>query len=164
MEKMSVRETLQKKPAAAGVAALLLILACAAVILSETKGQSNYSFAGKVFYSDDDGKTWFLDDLTKGSPFDHDGKPAYRAMVYRCTDGGDLFVGFLAKFSDHQIAQMAGDPRVLMMGMQEMKKPGELKWVENPHPENGFPVARCPNGGGNAVMVLPNDPASGASR
>ena len=142
----------------------LLVVICATVILFELKGPADLSRAGKVFYSDDDGKTWFLDDLTKGSPFDHDGKQAYRALVYRCP-GGQPFVAFLARFSDSQKAQMQSDSRVIGNAMQEMKKPGESNWVKNSSAtESGYPQPDCPDGGHNAVMVLPTDPDSGASR
>jgi len=142
--------------------ATLFVVICAVIIFSELKGRSDLSYAGKVFYSDDDGKTWFLDDLTKGSPFDHGGKQAYRALVYRCP-GGESFVASLAKYSDHQKAQMGTDGRLIGMAMEDMKKPGESKWVTNSTPAERPKVA-CPGGGGDAVMVLPSDPDSGATR
>jgi len=160
---MAVRETLQKNPAAAAVAAGLLIVIFGFVIRFELKGQSNLSNAGKVFYSDDDGKTWFLDDLAKGSPTDHDGKQAYRVLLYRCP-GGQPFVAYLAKYSDRQMARMASDPRVLGLPMQDLKKPGESNWVKNSNPsESGYPKIPCPSGGGDAILVLPTDPDSGAT-
>jgi hypothetical protein len=162
---MAIRETLQKNPVAATVAAALLIVIFVFVIRFELKGQSDFSNADKLFYSDDDGKTWFLDDPAKGSPIDYDGKKAYRALVYRCP-GGQPFVAYLAKFSDHQIAQMASDDRVLGLPMHDLKKPGESKWVKNSASasEGAYPPVSCPGGGGSATMVSPLDPDSGATR
>jgi hypothetical protein len=158
---MAVRETLQKFPAAAITVAALLVVICGVVIRFEAKGP-DFSKAGKGFYSDDDGKTWFLDDVTKGSPIDHNGKQAYCAMVYRCP-GGRPFVAYLAKFSDRQLAQAATDGRTIAAPMQDMKKPGDSTWVKPPNiPEGGYPPVPCPAGGGNAAVVLPTDPDSGA--
>ena len=84
---MGIRETLEKNPVAVKVAVGLMIVICAAVIYSEMHGprQRDPALARKEFYSDDDGKTWFLEDMSKDSPFDHDGKPAYRAVVFGAT-------------------------------------------------------------------------------
>ncbi|MGN6726476.1 MAG: hypothetical protein ACTHLZ_11195 [Tepidisphaeraceae bacterium] len=49
------------------------------------------------FYSDDDGKTYFSDSIFKFPPFDHNGKTAYRALVFK-TDGGEPFVGVLQRY------------------------------------------------------------------
>jgi hypothetical protein len=170
---MAVRETLRKYPSAVAVVVIALIVACVAVIHSEVKGPVDLSVAGKTFYSDDDGKTWFLDDPSKGSPFDHNGKQAYRAIVFRCP-GGAPFVAFLAKFSDQEIAQDAaamahappGTPsRLSGMALDNIKKPGESKWSLNSTLSmSGFPPVNCPSGGGQASLVLPTDPDSGATK
>src|SRR5439155_23406719 len=62
-------------------------------------------------FSDDDGKTYFADDVYKAYPFDHNGKQAYRAYVYRA-GSGTPFVGYLGR-----------------EGGMEVKKPGGAKWV-----------------------------------
>jgi hypothetical protein len=36
----------------------------------------------KACYTDDDGKTWFVDSAYKVVPFDHDGNQAFRALVF----------------------------------------------------------------------------------
>jgi hypothetical protein len=163
---MALRETLQqyRGPATGGAIAFLVI--CAVVITFEfkgLKGQSNLYGAGQVFYSDDDGKTWFLDDVAKESPFDHDGKQAYRAMVYRCP-GGTPFVAFLAKYSDRQKAKVNAEGGIAG-NFGDLKKPGDSKWMANSalKSETGYPPVPCPAGGGNAVRVSPTDPDSGAT-
>jgi hypothetical protein len=170
---MPIRETFQKHSGAVAVGGVLLTIACLAVIRSEVKEPRDFSGVGKTFYSDDDGKTWFLDDPAKGSPFDHNGNQAYRAIVFRCP-GGTPFVAFLAKFSDQEIAQDAaamahappGTPsRLSGMPLENIKKPGESKWTMNSNPSmNGFPLVNCPGGGGPASLVLPADPDSGAMK
>jgi len=170
---MGVRETLEKHPVAVKAVIVLLILICGCVIYWELQEphQRDPSLAGKVFYSDDDGKTWFLDDLSKGSPFDHQGKQAYRALVFRCAMSGP-FVAFLAKFSDQQNAQAQADlshappgtaSRLLGTAMQDLKKPGESKWGSNTRrSQTGYPEVKCPDGQ-VAILVQPTDPVTGAT-
>jgi hypothetical protein len=112
---MGLREKLQKKPYLIFLGIFILI--CVVVILIELSGRrpSTAAFLGKGFYSDDDGATWFMDDVSKGSPFDHNGKQAYRAMVYRCA-GGKPFVAYLGKYSDKQKAQMDAETAQLPPG------------------------------------------------
>ena len=54
----------------------------------------------KAFYSDDDGQTYFVDDLWKVPPFDHNGKTAVRAYVFSYDGGKKQFVAYLMKYDD----------------------------------------------------------------
>jgi len=150
---MSIREILQKYATFVKVTAVLTIVIVIVLILTELKGSRGFVFsnAGKEFYSADDGKTWFLEDPLKGSPFDHGGKQAYRAMVYRCS-GGRPFVAYLAEYSDEQQrrwqADAAKDPagHTTVVGElpREIKKPGESAWTTIA-PGSGYPDVKCPN-------------------
>ena len=94
----------------------------------------------EVYYSDDDGKTFFVDDVDKVYPFDRNGKPAYRAYVYRCGDQPP-FVHYLGRYTDKAKARMAelsaktDDPEAvgelarLRNTAIEVKKPGDANWV-----------------------------------
>jgi hypothetical protein len=169
---MGLREKLRKNPYPILIG--LFILVCVVVILTEFTGQHRptAAFLGKGFYSDDDGATWFIDDVSKGSPFDHNGKPAYRALVYRC-GGGKPFVAFLAKYSDRQKAQMdaeaaqapAGTPsRVIGEAMKDLKTPGVPKWWTNTTATlTGYPRVVCPDASASPQAVVPSDPGSGAT-
>lgn len=110
--------------------------------------------------------------MSKPSPFDHNGKPAYRALVFRCRTGGP-FVGFLAKYSDQSKAQaeaaaataLAGTPSHLVGNppMDRLKQPSESTWRTNSNPsQSGLPEVRCPDGKGIAVPVRPSDLEAGA--
>ena len=95
----------------------------------------NQKLENSEFFSDDDGATWFIDDNTRIPPFDHDGKPAYRAEVFEC-GSGKPFVAYLEKFTDakkQQIqAELADHPENLPGLLQtpmEVKKPGDPKWL-----------------------------------
>lgn len=171
---MGVFETLEKNSLALKVTVMLLVVICAGVVYSWTRGPRlpDASLAHKEFYSDDDGKSWFLDDVAKDAPFDHGGKPAYRALVFRC-GGGRPFVAFLAKFSDQQKAQAQADlrhsppgteSRMLGTPMRDLKKPGASTWeTNNSRTETGYPEVKCPDGNGTPTMVHPVDSDTGAT-
>jgi hypothetical protein len=82
------------------------------------------------FYSDDDGATYFADDINELTPFKHEGKDAVRAYVYRCP-GSPPFVGLLQRQTEfgRQQRGVAGGtgsrPTVAEPAVYEVKKPGE---------------------------------------
>jgi hypothetical protein len=98
---------------------------------------------GKQFFSVDDGQKWFVDDASKVPPFEHDGKPAYRAVVYRCKTDGREFVARLERYDDtnrkrieqlvanHGGAQSPAGMTQLTQVLQqvEVKRPGDATWV-----------------------------------
>jgi hypothetical protein len=173
---MDLRKSIQKNPATAKIIAAAIVFICGAVIFREIRSTDAPGFVlsatGKEFYSDNDGKTWFLADALEGSPFDHNGSQAYRVLVCRCGNGKP-FVAFLAKYSDEQQAQIDKDhaqnpglPSEAQMGpLGSLRRPGETKWFANSSPSiSGYPAVRCPDGGDqNASVVSPFDPDSGAT-
>jgi hypothetical protein len=56
-----------------------------------------------VFYTVDDGETWFVDSSDRIPPFEHDGKMAVRANLFICTKDGTIFPAFLMRYSDEVI-------------------------------------------------------------
>jgi prepilin-type processing-associated H-X9-DG protein len=84
-----------------GVASALFIVAAAALGVQLIGGRE--SGAGAVsktaFYTDDNGKSFFKDDVNEVSPFHHNGKQAYRCDVFQ-TDGGKQFVGLVYRYTD----------------------------------------------------------------
>src|SRR4029079_11477876 len=93
---MSFRDKLSEKPAIGlGIGVGILVIAFG-VIGYQLFGGSNS--AGEIptqgFYTDDNGKTFFKDDINKVVPFDHNGKQAYRADVFKGADGKE-FVGLV---------------------------------------------------------------------
>ena len=172
---MGIREKLVKNPAAAKVVAAIVISICGLAIFLEARSgraPAVVSSVGKAFFSDDDGKTWFLDDASKIPPFDRNGAQAYRAIIFRCKTGTP-FVAYLAKYSAKQIARMQQDeaqnpgmaPRIQVTAPQDLKKPGQAKWITFTTPTmTGYPDVPCPDGGGLATLVLPTDLDSGATK
>ncbi len=120
--------------------AVLLVVVGIAVWFAIPKKQ--VPAGSQRFYSDDDGTTWFADDVTKLAPFPHKGREAVMARVYQ-TEGGKQFVAYLEKYTDEQRQKLESKgqapphkPGVSMTkaaGRQAsgllVKKPHEGAWV-----------------------------------
>jgi hypothetical protein len=122
--------------------AVLMIVGAGVAIYWQWSTYDGDSGPGKVFFSNDDGKTWFVDSGTKIPPFDKDGKPAYRAHVFECD--GQRVVGYLSRYSPEAIKALEEaekykgtgkpPPNVAQLsaigstGLQ-VKRPGEKEWV-----------------------------------
>jgi len=140
---VGIRQTLNDKPAIAyGVVAALFVIAGGALFFVMRGGsntvQNTKPVGDQGFYTDDDGKTWFADDLQKATPFKHYGKDAVRAMVYRCSDG-KAFCAYMVRHTDlgrQQTGMMLVIGPRPMFGdhaLNEIKKPNAPSWlpVEN---------------------------------
>lgn len=135
---MGVRETLNRKPALAAGTAIVFI--AAAVYVLTVTNRAVPSRLTRSFYTDDNGKTYFVDDIDKVTPFDHNGKEAFRAYVYRFGDGKP-FVAYMSRHTDGaraKIAELSGqarDPEAEAMLHQlrntgvEVRRPDQTKWV-----------------------------------
>jgi hypothetical protein len=78
--------------------------------------------ASRLYFTSDDGKTWFPMDASNRPPFVHDGKPTVRAHVFS-TDGGKTgFVAYMSKFSP-----ITPDPLI--------KQPGDPRWYPANSPD-----------------------------
>ncbi|HEX8342023.1 MAG TPA: hypothetical protein VF624_14045 [Tepidisphaeraceae bacterium] len=162
---MGVREALNKKP---GVAlGLGVALAAAAVALGVWTDSSGISGElSEAYYSVDDGKTWFADDIDKVYPFDHGGKPAVRAYVYQCP-GGEPFVGVLERFNDasrkqieelkkRNTADSAAQLEAAYEAALEVKRPGDPRWIGRHLPEAAATMQpACKSGSGTPAGVYP---------
>jgi hypothetical protein len=159
---MGVRETINEtKGLGIGVAAAAMIIAIG-LLAYQLNGGGGQGAAKQAFFTDDDGKTFFKDDIEKLSPFDHNGKKAYRADVLRCTDGHE-FVGLIYRHTDggrkelesYQKDMKAKDvdgqvrANIEMRGM-EVHRPGaaEKGWMPNDElqMERLRAAAKCPLG------------------
>lgn len=159
---MGIRETLNKNPnVTTGVTAAVVVLAIG-VIIWQLWGGSNGPMgpagANKQYFSDDDGATYFAESATEIPPFDHNGKQAVRAMVYKCGNGAP-FVGVLERYTTEaktklENVQKSGKPGDVVMEDVEMtglevKKPktGDKGWVKQNDPRFGAVMrVTCPDG------------------
>lgn len=122
----------------------------------------------QAFYSDDNGKTWFADDATKVPPFDHNGKPAYRAIVYRCGEGA-AFVSCLESFPPEVKSRIeqAGDSNLLALQNAEfaalsdmlIKPPGATEWMKHTPANDAkfmqmITSPKCPDGSATTPTIV----------
>ena len=117
------------------------------------------------WYTTDDGMTWFADDARKISPFERDGKTAYRCYVYSCDDGKTMKVAFLEKYEErakqflenlqkNPVPEMSDEQRaelhqIITKGIL-VKPPGtgDEGWVRQTDPMAPRIVTpKCPEGG-----------------
>jgi len=119
----------------------------------------------QLYYTDDDGATYYADSINIVPPYTHNGKTAFRAYVFRCGDGG-IFIGYLEAFTpqvkqakEASLANHDNPPipedfgRKLKLpltgdkGWQNSGTPGYLKIMQ----------VHCPNGGddSNIEAVFP---------
>lgn len=164
---ISVREAIQR-PATGIVVALILLgaaLAISAPYLWPSHNRGNFK---KAFFSDDDGKTYFVDSVYKLAPFDHDGKTANRAVVY--SDGSGTFVAYLMRLTPvakqhlqdvldanrdepYKMLDAMASPDISLRGT-EVKVPGPgNRWV--PRSDLASLEIKAPSGGPPEELVSP---------
>jgi hypothetical protein len=158
---VGIRETLNKNPAITTGATAGIILLALGFIIYQLSGGGSPGIATEAYFTNDDGKTYFADDISKIAPFDKDGKPAYKAYVYQCP-GGDPFVSHLERYTDAgkkamEAAMKNNDPNnpVLMEDVQmnaiEVRKPGQgdpvKGWIRQSSPiAQKVMELNCPDG------------------
>jgi hypothetical protein len=173
---MSARETLSRMPIRAAMfVAAVVVLVVVGVFAFQRSGAPTSGGAssevGKLFFTSDDGKTWFADEMTKIPPFDKDGKQAVIAHVYRSTNGR-TFVNHLERFTPDakralekaQVSDPTGKTRPDQIAIQnaytagrQFKRPGEANWVNAANFKDAAQVTsvRCPDGANAATPVEP---------
>ena len=169
---MAVRDKLnEKKILGPGIAAALILVAIALVGYQFVGGSANPAAApSKAFYSDDNGKSFFTDDAAQIAPFDHNGKQAFRADVFKGPDGNE-FVGLIYRYTDggkremqQYLAKHVSDPDGAMRsgieqrGMQVKPVGADDKAWQLADEETVDRLRRgvkSPSGGGPAQPVMP---------
>src|SRR5688572_29373670 len=155
------REGLNKHWIIGIVAALALIVGSVFVLASWRKAERTPPAAPlrQVFYTTDDGKTWFADDSRKVYPFDRNGQQAYRAYVFKCGPNGKPFTAYVEQLDEATRAKVAElNAQATTRPAQEqidgviqngrlVKRPGEGEWVDA-QSEAGDAVTSptCPDG------------------
>lgn len=155
---MGIRELLEKQKRLVIPAVVVGIAACAYSAWRTHKAEEIPGMIERAYYSDDDGKTYFADDVKQGFSFDHGGNTAYRAFVYRC-NSGKPFVGLLARTTEPSGPKPA-DPNPVGKRQagppppMEVRKPGTTKWVSTLSPEYQ-PLLQSVCRGENPDALLP---------
>lgn len=159
---MSLREVINQRARVVGPAIVVLGIVAITVSVLKSRRSAPSGPITQGFFSDDDGKTYFADDVNKQFPFDHGGHQAYRAYVFRCRSGG-RFVGYLGSFAGADLKkpddttpnrdEQFGEQH--LVGMQ-VKKPGDTKWVPLGGPQgDAISNVTCPDGS-RSLAVFPS--------
>jgi hypothetical protein len=102
---MSIREKLRNSPGfAAWTAGVFVLVAIGVLTYSYWPEKKANPLQG--LYSDDDGQTWFADNIFKVAPFDHNGKTAVVAQVYSYDDGKKKFCLYVSRFTPEAKKQL----------------------------------------------------------
>lgn len=92
---MGFREQLNRKPTfSAGVVFGLLALLAVWALVVRLTNRASLQAGGEIYFSTNDGKTWFANPAMNQPPFDYDGATAVRCYVFRVGDSAS-FVGYL---------------------------------------------------------------------
>lgn len=165
---MSVRKIVNKSPA------IVLFMVVVALAASAWTLWSQNSQAGAPkpptvgYFTVDDGKTWFVDDLHKLPPFEKDGKEAVRAHIFTC--GNTRICGYLERYTERakilieegrRRPIVPGHPQApngelvaMAQGALEVKRPGDETWENMNEGGARATAVSCP-GGEEPVRFIP---------
>ena len=110
------------------------------------------------FYSIDEGKTYFTASSSNIAPFDYNGHPAVRALVFEAS--GKQFVGYVERYkADTHAAKVAGTITPLQeLNGREVKKPGDTTWVPSSNRKAFSTVTTVAAPAGLSGDVVPIEP------
>lgn len=174
---MGIRQKINENPGATTAVTAAIVVVAIGIIIWQGCGAGGGSdviaVATKSFYTIDDGKTLFVDDVNKIPPFTKDGKMAVRANVFSCDDGKTRFVGYLEMYSPQEKQMLekaaqqqgqggAGAAYIPYTGQPMVKKPGDKAWVPlNPQTTQQYAQVvqvKCPDGStDNLIRVFPDE-------
>jgi hypothetical protein len=120
---------LNKNPlVAAGFTAVTIVFVIL-MLFFQLRGDSNAATdrpLPRMFYTVDDGKSYFPETIDKVPPFStSDNKTAYRAWVVKCKSG-EPFVAYVEKYSDGEkkrIDGLFGDPKLRTVAIEAVMSP-----------------------------------------
>ncbi len=168
---MGIREKLNENPAiTTGVTAAIIVIALI-FILYQALHDNTPKPQTEAYYSIDDGKNYFADDINQVAPFMKDGKEAVRAYVFSCDGGKNKWVAYLERYSKESQKKILDarakaddkqyDPMVMeeaAMNGLEIKKPGEGRWIRQNDPSQQrvqqILEIKCPDGTVDNLMPI----------
>jgi hypothetical protein len=148
---MNVRESLNSHQGVWAAVAAVAVLGCGWMIFHQMHPPGDPPPI-TVFYTDDDGATWFADSPSNVPPYDHNGKQAVRCSVYE--GGGKTFVGYMKEFSPpvaHKMKANLGTTDTDLATGTLVKRPGDKNWI----PMNDLRSQAIVNAGAGAIEIQP---------
>lgn len=159
-----LRDWVNKNPAVMVIiAAVIVVLVGVLAYLQFRGGTVELQQADKLFFTTDDGATFFTEDAKKEPPFDHNGKQAVRAHVFEA--GGKKFVGYMERFTADALkarqniaAGQGGPADITFANQKEFKRPGDKNWSRIQPGLTGASKIKLPTGvTGEVKSVAPSD-------
>jgi hypothetical protein len=144
---MSVREAMQRSKALSATAAVVMILIAGGAIVYQAFRAGPDRRVGEVFFTTDDGKTWFPGPADRFPPFQHEGRTAVQAVVWAGDGGKTKFVSHLVRYTPEgqkkaTALRKGADPSALQelpgnFSWREVKRPGapESDWISDNDPK-----------------------------
>lgn len=156
---MAARAFFDAHPQATMIGASAAILICVVAIILEAHTPSPPDALHGLYFTVDDGKSYFVDDPMKVPPYDHDGKQAVKCHVFQTPSGKQVV--YLEKLTDaaRKIVldnQAHPNPGAGAIGMEVhnsvlVKKPGDKDWV----PENSAAGTHIVDSGPDSTEITP---------
>jgi hypothetical protein len=165
---MNLWETLEKNQYIGyGIGGILILVALVAIV-GESVGSRGRppGVSTRAYYTTEDQLTGqaaldalFVDDVNRVPPFDHNGKPAYLAIVYHCNGGRTRWVNSLKRWKDKVRPKIEAlvadavskgatykvDTADLEANGMEVKLPGPGEWTSYSDPKSaGMLACRVP--------------------
>lgn len=180
---MSLRQMLNRWPTVATGGAIALLIAAGLFAITRVRQETGGAtpLRREAFFTSDDGKTWFNDDVTKVPPYQTaEGKTAVKAHVFRCPHE-KTFVGYLERYSAQGQKAQAATPNPTAGGRSpygsygrggayaggsggppppdvvEVKAPGQGRWVSLRDVQAAAQIINptCPDGGSAVEEIVP---------
>ena len=163
------RESLNRHWITGTIVALVVIGGSIAVLAAWHKSQRTPPAAPlqQVFFTTDDGQTWFADDAKKVYPFDRDGKQAYRAYVFKCGPNGKPFTAYVEQLGESartKVGEMAAAAatqpsndqlELVIQAGRQVRRPGETEWVDaQSEAGDAITTPTCPEGADTEVIPV----------
>jgi hypothetical protein len=148
---MSIREKLNEhRGVTIGIAGGAVVLVIGFIVMQVLANRKTFpTKLPDLYYTIDDGQSFFAANSENVAPFDYQGKPAVRAYVFECA--GKRFVGYLERYTQEArkslVEQKKSTPQLQLYG-RELKKPGAATWVKSGDFAAVAKVTdvRCPDG------------------
>jgi hypothetical protein len=132
---MGIRERINdNRNVTIGVIAAVIVIAVGFIVVQVMANRKTFpTKLPDLYYTVDDGKTYFTANSANIAPFDYKGQPAVRAYVFQCK-GGKPFVGYVERYTAEArralVDQKKSSPQLQIYG-RELKKPGEATWTKS---------------------------------
>jgi hypothetical protein len=126
---LSIRQYLNKNPLVAAGFTVVAIVFVILMLFYQMRSDSSVVASRplpRMFYTVDDGKTYFPETIDKVPPFTtSDNKTAYRAWVVKCKSG-EPFVAYVEKYGDGEkkrLDGLFGDPNKRAVAIEAVMSP-----------------------------------------